>query len=111
MTGGKDSGSSDSGVDGAAQCPNDLPGSCPATMPSYMSDIAPLLQQKCVPCHSSKGIEASRPLDTYAGVYSLRETVLNQIYHCMMPPVGQPQLDPAQRLELMTWLVCQAPNN
>src|SRR5579883_2718899 len=74
------------GMDAAPQCPNDLPGSCPASMPSYQADIAPLLASRCIPCHNPNGIESSKPLNSYSAVYGLRGTVLTQVYGCQMPP-------------------------
>jgi hypothetical protein len=104
-------GDASAGTDAQPQCPNDLPASCPASMPSYQTDIAPLLQNRCVPCHNPSGIESAKPLNSYSAVYGLRSTVLTQVYGCQMPPTGAQPLDAAERQELLTWLVCQAPNN
>jgi len=93
------------------QCPSDLPASCPATVPSYQNDIAPLVQRKCLTCHSVSGIESNRPLDSYANLFSERGAVLHQIYGCLMPPAVEPQLDPSERQQILTWLVCESPNN
>ena len=93
------------------QCPSDLPPSCPVTFPSYQADIAPLVQRQCLACHRDGGIEANRPLDTYSNLYSERGAVLHQIYGCLMPPPVAPQLDATERQQILTWLICQAPNN
>jgi hypothetical protein len=91
-------------------CPTDLPQSCPASgAPSYQSDVAPILAARCVSCHSAGGIEANAPLDTYAAVYARRGPVLDQVYACKMPQDAP--LSPADRQTLLTWLVCDAPNN
>lgn len=91
-------------------CPNDLPQDCP-TAPSYQSDIAPLLQQHCVVCHSPTGLESERPLNSYGAVYGQRSEVLTQVYGCQMPPPDMPPLSRADRQLLLRWLVCHAPNN
>jgi hypothetical protein len=80
-------------------------------VPSYQSDIAPLVQRKCLGCHSVSGVEANRPLDGYANLYTERGAVLHQVYGCLMPPSVVPQLDPTERQLLLTWLVCASPNN
>ncbi len=94
-----------------ASCPNDLPASCPATVPSYQSTVAPIINLRCVTCHSPGGQEASRPLQTYAEVYSERSAVLNQVYACNMPPGSAAKPTEQERQALLTWLVCGAPQN
>jgi uncharacterized membrane protein len=93
------------------QCPSGLPAACPSAAPSYQSDIAPIIQSRCLACHGPGGVEYSRPLDTYSAVYSQRSPVLNQVYGCLMPPVGAPAPTEAERQLLLAWLVCKAPNN
>ncbi len=104
--GGPDLGRADGGG-----CPNDLPAACPAQVPSYAADIAPLLQRRCLVCHAPGGPAASRPLTSYAAVYTLRTTVLSQVYGCVMPPPGATPLTGAERASLLAWLVCKAPDN
>jgi uncharacterized membrane protein len=94
-----------------ATCPNDLPASCPTPPPSYTNDVAKVLAARCVKCHGKGGVEETKPLDTYANVYSRRTTVLTQIYSCAMPPEGEDQLTAEERKTLLSWLVCKAPNN
>jgi hypothetical protein len=94
-------------------CPTgDLPASCPASAPSYASDVTPIIQARCFPCHANGGVEGSRHnFQTYAGVFNERGPILDEIYACIMPPPGAPTLSNAERLTFMTWLVCGAPNN
>lgn len=96
---------------GSGQCPNDLPPSCPATVPSYQNDVMQIVQRACASCHSATGVESNRPLDTYSALYSQRQGVLTQIYSCRMPPAGSPPLTASERQQLLAWLVCQSPNN
>jgi hypothetical protein len=93
------------------QCPNDLPASCPTTVPSYQTDIAPILQSHCLGCHAPGGVEANKPLDSYSAVYGERSPVLTQVYGCLMPPAGSPAPTAAERQLLLSWLVCKSPNN
>jgi len=97
-------------ADAAAMCPNDLPESCPSPIPSYATDVEPILAAHCTGCHSTTGV-AGHPLTTYAGVYGQRSAVLDQVYQCTMPPIGSSQLTVQQRVTLMDWLVCNAPDN
>ncbi len=94
-----------------SSCPTgDLPSSCPSSgVPSYASEVAPILVQQCVGCHSPQGNESNTPLGTYADVARYRGPVLDQIDACLMPITTM--LTPADRHTLLTWLVCGAPNN
>jgi hypothetical protein len=111
-------GSSSSG----GPCPNDLPSSCPTPAPSYATDIVPIIQQSCFPCHATGGIEAGHfDYSTYAGLSAAASEVLTQVNDCLMPPsapipgsgvdAGTPPLTTEARLALLGWLVCGAPDN
>lgn len=91
-------------------CPNDLPTSCPSGAPGYAATIAPLLEARCVSCHGPGGVSSEKPLGTWAEVSARRSSVLDQVYACRMP---QPPavLPPAERAELLAWLVCGAPDD
>src|SRR4051812_40860699 len=93
---------------GDSSCPNDLPAACPASPPSYSHDIAPIINDRCFPCHAPGGVEATRPLTTYQEVFNQRGPVLDQVYHCNMPLAGAPGLTASQRADLLAWLVCNA---
>lgn len=103
-------------------CPDDLPASCPSPEPSYTTDIVPIIQGSCYPCHGPGGVEQQKfDYSTYAGVYAARSTILDQVYACLMPPVagvadagveaGAPPLTTDARVKLLGWLVCGAPEN
>lgn len=92
-------------------CPNDLPPSCPSPTPSYQSTVAPIINLRCVTCHSPGGQEASRPFLTYSQVYSERSAMLNQVYACNMPPSSAAKPTEEERQALLAWLVCGAPQN
>jgi len=99
------------GGGGAGGCPNDLPESCPSPEPSFAADVAPVLQERCAPCHSPGGLAAERPLTSYASVHALRSPVLNQVYGCNMPPSTAEPLAAGERDVLLAWLVCGAKDN
>lgn len=75
---------SDAGSDVSA-CTKTLPTDC-TTIPSYANDIAPLVAERCLPCHAAGGVASDRDLTTYANVEQLESTVLSQVYGCLMPP-------------------------
>jgi len=100
----------DAATDAGPVCPNDLPASCPSMVPSYKTDIAPILATYCVTCHSPTGV-AGYPEVTYADVSKQASSILDTVYQCTMPPIGSSQLTVQQRVTLMDWLVCNAPDN
>jgi uncharacterized membrane protein len=98
------------GTDGAS-CPNDLPAQCPASVPGFSSEISPLINNRCLPCHAPGGQESVTPLTNYQEIFQQRVSVLNQVYHCNMPLPGNPQLTADERALLLNWLVCNSPDN
>jgi len=105
------SSTTDGGADAAA-CPQDLPASCPARVPSYQTDVEGIIASKCNGCHTDGGVGSSKfDFSTYASVYADRSSMLNQIYACRMPPPDAGALTPDERALLLAWFVCHAPNN
>jgi uncharacterized membrane protein len=111
-----DSSSDDVGDAGEA-CPVVVPchddrGTPNYAVPSYKTEIRPILQVACVPCHSSNGIASNTLETTYADVSNQVESMLDQAgTTCMMPPPNGPQISTAQRVVLDEWLSCGGPNN
>jgi hypothetical protein len=97
----------------ARMCNWMLPPICPeAGAPSYANVIAPIVAKRCVPaCHEPGGVSLNKPLTNHAQIFSVRATVLNQIYYCKMPPVERPPLPSDEGQLLLTWLICGSPNN
>jgi uncharacterized membrane protein len=93
-------------------CPNDLPSDSDcAAVPSYQTDVAPLISTRCSACHGDGGIEASFPLAPHAKLFAQRRTALNQIFTCGMPPACAHGLEPDERATLLQWFVCGALDN
>ncbi|HEY4121431.1 MAG TPA: hypothetical protein VGM56_26380 [Byssovorax sp.] len=99
------------GAGGGSSCPDDLPTSCPATHPVY-ADVAPIITQRCDPCHAQGGEEDDRLLETYAEVFAQRQEILTQVYDCLMPNAseGQAPLSATDRATFLQWLVCMSPD-
>jgi hypothetical protein len=100
---------------GDQSCPL-IAADCPATPPSWKTDVAPLITQYCGACHGDGGVEQPTiDLSNYAGVFKNRFEVQFQVYHCEMPQADAsppvPQLSNAQRETIVAWAACSAPNN
>jgi hypothetical protein len=54
---------------------------------------------------------AGYPEVTYADVSKQASSILDTVYQCTTPPIGSSQLTVQQRVTLMDWLVCNAPDN
>lgn len=94
-------------------CPQAAPSGCPDT-PSYVKDIAPLIERACVPCHSPGQVAADRDLTSYADLLRLETTSFVQIDGCVMPPADagpDAELTLPERTEILQWFVCGSPNN
>lgn len=104
-------GSAPASTTAAGSCNIVLPGSCPSPAPSYQTDVAPILAERCVSCHGAVNPQSGIDLSAYASTYAAREPVLAQVYNCSMPLAGSPGLSTAQSSALLSWLVCEAPNN
>jgi hypothetical protein len=95
----------------ARPCTLVLP-SCPAPPPGYAATIAPLLARRCRPaCHEPGGVEAVQPLTTHPEVYARRAKVIDQVFHCKMPPLDRAGLPDDEAITILQWLVCGSPNN
>jgi hypothetical protein len=93
---------------GAPSCATTLP-DCPTNPPSYASVVAPIIAIRCVSCHSPGGVEPVHLLETYDEVFKNRGPVLDQVDACLMPQDGS--MPESERTVLLTWFVCDAPNN
>jgi hypothetical protein len=80
--------------------------------PSWQAEVSPIVARACTPCHGPGGVEAARPLATWADVYAGRRDVLDQVYSCLMPQQGTGvALTSGEQTALLQWLVCGAPDN
>jgi hypothetical protein len=96
----------------AASCPAETPSSCPSPAPRWSTDIQPLIARRCFPCHGPGGIEQPRyDYTTYQGVYVNRLDIQSRVNVCAMPPpdAGAPSAE--ERHRLLSWIICNAPNN
>lgn len=98
-----------------ANCPNDYPPQtdCPGASPSYKTDIAPIIREKCTVCHATGGIEPTPQFGSYADIHvpPIQSSMLSFIYSCRMPPTCAPQLTAEERKKMLKWFACMAPDN
>lgn len=93
-------------------CPGVTEATCPDSVPSYASDIAPIIDAQCNHCHSPGNADGLWPLTDQESVNEWTDTILRQIRACAQPPVDSGYaLTLEDRQTLEAWLVCGAPNN
>lgn len=96
--------------DAGAACVS-IGAACPSPAPSYATDIAPLVEARCVGCHFPGTVTAPTDLSTYPQLRRQGGTTLGVIQSCMMPPPDAGVLSEAERTTFVEWLRCGAPNN
>jgi len=85
---------------------------CPDSVPSYASDIAPILDARCNHCHDPDIPDGPWPLTDQQSVHEWSATILRQIRACTQPPPDSGYaLTLEERQALEAWLVCGAPDN
>ncbi|HLK37043.1 MAG TPA: hypothetical protein VKU41_09865 [Polyangiaceae bacterium] len=94
-----------------SSCPQDFPSGCPSPPPSWKAEVQPIINDRCVPCHSPTGVESVLNYTSYQGVFVRYPEMRDQLYQCVMPPSTAAQPTEAERETLLTWFVCGAPNN
>jgi hypothetical protein len=93
-------------------CPTDWPDGCVPPVPSWMNGVQAIINKRCYPCHFPDGVEYPRvDLSSYKAVHGIYGPVLSLEKACAMPPPDAAQPTPAEREELVAWLICAAPNN
>jgi len=96
----------------AKDCPSvpDLSASeCSTRTLGYDSDIAAIMNSRCMPCHAPGGEESTIPFTSYKQVFGERMSIASQLVGCDMPPDGSPQLTSDERTRILDWLSCGAP--
>lgn len=90
-------------------CDLSSPAACPAPFPHY-SDIAPIVQRSCVPCHPGATADSQWPLTEYDDVAAWADVVQNLLCTYRMPPLdgGIPMTD-ADRVVILEWIQCGSP--
>jgi hypothetical protein len=81
---------------------------CTKPAPHY-GDIAPILDRSCNSCHTGIG-HAPWALTDYEHVSAWAEAIQQDLSMCTMPPLdGGVAMTAADRLEVLDWVQCGAP--
>ena len=88
--------------------------SCSTPIPSFATDITPMLDRACNSTCHAPGM-GPWPLNTYSDVSDWASIIQADIATCSMPPAdagaGNGSLSDAERATLLDWIACGAPNN
>lgn len=89
-------------------CSVSAPTECPDPAPRY-ADVAPVLEAKCVTCHSGAA-GGPWPLTDYPHVADWQSEVRSELLDCSMPPADAgASITDDERTLILTWLRCGAP--
>jgi hypothetical protein len=101
---------------GAADVASAIESSCMATTPPsctstpHYADTMPILRKNCVPCHAGSMDAPQWPLTMYADIAPWATDIQGKLCSGAMPPAdGGIVLAPADRLTLLDWVQCGAP--
>jgi hypothetical protein len=91
-----------------ATCTATTPPTCTST-PHY-ADVLPILNKSCVPCHPGPAGSPQWPLTMYSDIEPWAGVVQDEVCEGAMPPAdGGIPIDPSDRLTLLDWVQCGAP--
>ena len=92
------------GADAAIVCTVVAPTACPDP-PLYYADVAPIIRERCVVCHSGK--DARWPLTTYQHVSDWYDTIRDMVSTCgMPPPEASSAMTDGERVAILGWIRC-----
>jgi hypothetical protein len=90
-------------------CASTAAPSCPPSTPHY-ADVVPILQKSCVPCHPGPPGATQWPLTVYGDIAPWAGVIQDQVCQNAMPPLdGGIAIAPSDRLTLLDWAQCGAP--
>jgi hypothetical protein len=110
----------DATPEGSAGCPFIDASTCEVPVPSYSTDIAPMLDRACNSTCHAPGV-GPWPLTDWGNVVDWSAIIQNDIESCAMPPpcpapcapdaAESGSLTDSDRAMLLDWIACGAPNN
>jgi hypothetical protein len=94
-------------------CPDLGYPSCPSPPPSWATEVRPIVDLYCAPCHfnGGTGVQKGDDFSTAAGIGHVLTTSLTDLHVCSMPPADAAVMPTARRETLLEWLACGAPDN
>jgi len=95
----------------ALVCPT-LSTECPAELPSFANEVAPILAAQCGQCHTREDPTGPWPFDNREDVADWARQIEADLAECLMPPPEtDAPLSGADRETLHVWLTCGTPAN
>jgi uncharacterized membrane protein len=83
--------------------------SCAGSPPTYVADVRPLLERRCLSCHANEGVAAEdHDFSRVETLRAQRQSLADEVAERAMPPQGQPQLTDAEAQLLLRWAACGA---
>lgn len=93
-----------------AECSSVDASACPAQVPSYTNDVAPLLDRECNnTCHAPGA--GPWPLTDRQSLIDWTDLIVRDTENCSMPPPDAGALTTGERDTIVGWFACGAPNN
>jgi len=109
--GGHRDAGADSGMKGRA-CAAEPVMTCPSPKPSFKKDVVPIVNARCLSCHSGADANGPWPLTNLDDIAHWKPLVVQDIENCTMPPVDAgPPLTAEESATFLGWLACDAPYN
>ncbi len=100
--------------DGAPACAAIDASACSQPVPSYATDVAPVLDRACNSTCHAPGV-GPWPLNNYTDVFDWASIIAGDLEACTMPPLdagaGNGPLTDHERALILDWIACGAPNN
>lgn len=114
--GGSNAAATDGGPDvapgpdgGALICAVQPPTSCPDP-PVHYSDVVPVIQARCLPCHDGVVDGGPWPLTDYQHNADWAFPIRDELVNCTMPPAdGGVTISDEERQAILTWIRCGYP--
>jgi hypothetical protein len=95
-----------------AACGRQRPTGCALPSPSFVREVAPIVERRCFSCHATGGMAAEdHDFSRFATIHAQKEALLAQVGACAMPPSQAPTLEPSEADVLLRWLACGAQQN
>ncbi|HEY1696060.1 MAG TPA: hypothetical protein VGG39_28030 [Polyangiaceae bacterium] len=97
-------------------CDTTFDTNCDEAIPSWSTDVQPLLQKYCDNCHTDGGPgESLFNSSSYKTVHAGATSMLTQMNECLMPlpDATPPQAYPTdeERQTILSWIACGSPEN
>jgi hypothetical protein len=96
------------GGDEDFSCPVTAPTACPDP-PLHYPDVAPIFTRRCVSCHYG-AVNGPWPLLQYSHAADWNDVIRDMLFACEMPPPESGvMMTAAERVAILTWVLCGFP--